>query len=128
MPIRRIAQVVYVFIRALLADLRLAPAAVSRAYLEPRMRLIEQSFSDTGVPCSIVEVLDDGWMRAYMNGKDVLISVTFSLSPNDLLSTRRIIKAVKRFGMAEGVISLLIVPPAKVVMSKKAYVPRIEKR
>lgn len=48
MSFTRIVQIVYIFVRAILADLRLAPAAVSRAYLERRVPLIERTLVDKG--------------------------------------------------------------------------------
>lgn len=128
MSFTRIVQIVYVFIRALLADLRLASSAVGRAYLERLVPLIERTLVDKGNSFSVVEVLDDGWMRAYVNGREALISVRFGLVPDDRPSERRVIKAVKRFGMVDVVLSFVIVPPARLLMSKDAFVPRIEKR
>lgn len=128
MSFTRIIQIAYIFVRALLAELRLAPATVGRAYLERRVPLIERTFVEKGSSFSIVEVLDDGWMRAYVNGREALISVRFGLSPDGVLSERQTIKAVKRFGMVDVVLSFVVAPPARLMLCKDSFVPRIEKR
>lgn len=98
---------IYVPIRTLLAELRLAkrevpkwmlPTIAQRFEEQPRGRIKQ------------VEVIDDGWLRARAGGLPALLHVVFSLSSRDIMQIQEAAEASKRYGDADFFCRFVVTP------------------
>lgn len=123
--IKKALTVVYITLRAILADLRLFTPDMPRWMIEQSLPGLARGVIFQGMSFTDAEVLGPGWARAVVDGRRALIYFSFGLGCS-VISVRKANQGMDRYGEPEMIMQAYAVPPRKYVLTNRIVVPTNE--